>query len=163
MKIWICPGSFDPVTMGHLDIINRASKMCDKLIVAIGVNKGKKATFTFQERKEFLLKSLKDFDNIEVDIFDGLLINYANSKNASVIVKGLRAVSDFEYESQMALLNKRLNEKVETVFLMTSINYSYLSSSAVKSIASNKGEIQGLVPDIIHDDIYEKFKEGGNK
>jgi len=160
MRVWVCPGSFDPVTMGHLDIIDRASKMCDKLIVAIGVNDSKKATFTFSERKILLEKSIKHLNNVEVDVFEGLLIKYANDKGASVIVKGLRAVSDFEYELQMALLNKRLNEKIETVFLMTSIKYSHLSSRAIKNIAANGGEIKGLVPDIIYDDIYEKLKEG---
>lgn len=163
MKIWICPGSFDPVTMGHIDIIKRASKMCDHLIVAIGVNDGKKATFSFEERKQFILKSIKGLKNVEVDVFEGLLIKYAELKGATAIVKGLRAVSDFEYELQMALLNKRLNAKIETVFLMTSINYSHLSSRAIKNIASNGGEIKGLVPDAIHDDIYEKLKEGETK
>lgn len=160
MKTWICPGSFDPVTMGHTDIIKRARKMCDRLIIAIGVNDSKKATFTFDERKEFVEKCIIDMDNVEVDIFEGLLINYASDKGATAIVKGLRAVSDFEYELQMALLNKRLNDKIETVFLMTSINYSHLSSRAVKNIAENGGEIKGLVPDVIHDDIYLKLKKG---
>ncbi len=160
MKIWICPGSFDPVTMGHIDIIKRARKMCDHLIIAIGVNDEKKATFTFDERKEFVEKCTKDMDNVEVDTFEGLLINYASKKKATAIVKGLRAISDFEYELQMALLNKKLDEKIETVFLMTSINYSHLSSSAIKSIAKYDGEIKGLVPDVIHDDIYLKLKKG---
>ncbi len=160
MKIWICPGSFDPVTMGHIDIIRRARKMCDHLIIAIGVNDEKKATFTFDERKEFVKKCVKDMDNVEVDTFEGLLINYAKNKGATAIVKGLRAVSDFEYELQMALLNKRLNDKIETVFLMTSINYSHLSSRAVRNIAKYNGEIRGLVPDAIHDDIYLKLKKG---
>ncbi|MFO7636969.1 MAG: pantetheine-phosphate adenylyltransferase [Clostridia bacterium] len=163
MKVWICPGSFDPVTMGHMDIIERASGMCDRLIVAIGANTSKKCFFPLEERVELLRKALSCFPNVEVDCFKGLLIRYAREKKAVGIVKGLRAVSDFEYEFQMALLNKRLDEKIETVFLMTSINYSFLSSSAVREIASNGGDIEGLVPDTVRQQIINKLYDGGEK
>jgi pantetheine-phosphate adenylyltransferase len=161
MKTWICPGSFDPVTSGHLDIITRAAKRCGKLIVAIGVNDKKVPSFTTEERKRMLEKVTADIDNVTVDVFSGLLIDYAKKVGAAAIVKGLRAVSDFEYELQMALLNKRLDENVETIFLMTNINYSFLSSRAVKEIASNNGDITGLVPDEVLDDIMRKFSKGG--
>ncbi len=161
MKIWICPGSFDPVTSGHLDVIKRAAKMCDKLIVAIGVNDKKKPFFSIEERKFLLEKATAGMDNIEVDHFEGLLIDYAAKTGAAGIVKGLRAVSDFEYELQMALLNKSLDEDVETIFLMTGIHYSFLSSSIVKELAANGGDISGLVPDEILGDIRDKFKKGG--
>ena len=162
MKTWICPGSFDPVTSGHLDIIQRASKRCNKLIVAIGINDKKVPSFTINERKAMLEKVTVDIDNVEVTVFSGLLIDYARKTGAAAIVKGLRAVSDFEYELQMALLNKRLDESVETIFLMTNINYSFLSSRAVKEIASNNGNIKGLVPELVRNDIMKKFGKGGN-
>lgn len=161
MKTWICPGSFDPVTSGHLDIIERASKRCDKLIVAIGINDKKVPSFTDEERKSMLEKVTKDINNVEVTVFSGLLIDYAKKTGAAAIIKGLRAVSDFEYELQMALLNKRLDESVETIFLMTNINYSFLSSRAVKEIASNNGNIKGLVPELVRNDIMKKFGKGG--
>lgn len=161
MKTWICPGSFDPVTSGHIDIVTRASKRCDNLIVAIGVNDKKVPSFSIEERMEMLKKSTADLPNVRVDVFSGLLIEYAREVGAAAIVKGLRAVSDFEYELQMALLNKRLDETIETIFLMTNINYSFLSSRAVKEIASNNGDIRGLVPDVVLGDIMKKFIKGG--
>jgi len=163
MKIWICPGSFDPVTSGHLDIIQRASKRCDSLIVAIGINDKKVPSFSTEERKVMLEKVTADIENVKVTVFSGLLIDYARKTGAAAIIKGLRAVSDFEYELQMALLNKRLDESVETIFLMTNINYSFLSSRAVKEIASNNGNIEGLVPELVRDDIMKKFGKGGIK
>ncbi len=157
MKICICPGSFDPVTNGHIDIISRASKLCEKVIVAVGNNKVKKTTFTIEERMGFLHCALVNLPDVEIDCFDGLLIDFAKRKEASAIVKGLRAVSDFEYEFQMALLNKRLDYNIETLFMMTNVNYSYLSSSAVKELAKNGGDIEGLVPDCIKQKVMEKF------
>ncbi len=157
MKIWICPGSFDPVTRGHVDIISRSSLMCDKLIVAVGENKNKNSVFTLEERMDFLRRSLKDIKNVEIEGFSGLLIDYARKKNAICIVKGLRAISDFEYEMQMAFLNKRMEEDIETVFLMTNINYSFLSSSAVRELASHGGGLDGLIPDCIVDDVRKKY------
>lgn len=161
MKTWICPGSFDPVTAGHLDIITRASGMCDRLIVAIGVNDKKAPFFSTAERRNLLDKALECLENVEIDVFDGLLVDYAAKTGANAIVKGLRAVSDFEYELQMALLNKRLNEDVETLFLMTNINYSFLSSRAVRELAANGGDIRGLVPDAVLEDILDRFRGKG--
>ncbi len=159
MDICICPGSFDPVTNGHLDIIDRASKMFDKVIVAVGNNERKNYTFSIDERLEFLNCALRGRDNIKVTSFTGLLVDFARKENARVIVKGLRALSDFEYEFQMALLNKNLDADIETLFMMTNVKYSYLSSSAVKEIAKNGGQISGLVPDCIKDKVYQRFKE----
>lgn len=157
MNIFVYPGSFDPVTNGHIDIIDRASKICDKLIVAVLVNNNKKPVFDLDERVDMLKCALKDRDNIEIEKFSGLLIDYMKQKKASVIIKGLRAVSDFEYELQMALLNKNLDSKVETLFMMTNINYSFLSSSAVKELAMNGADIGQLVPECIVDKIKSKY------
>lgn len=154
----MCPGSFDPITNGHLDIIERATKLFDKVIVAVLNNTSKKPLFTLEERLDFLRRVLGNREDIEIDSFSGLLIEFMKNKKATAIVKGLRAVSDFEYEFQMALLNKHLASEVETIFMMTNINYSYLSSSAVKELARFGGNIDGLVPDCIKDDVMKKFK-----
>lgn len=159
MRIFVYPGSFDPVTNGHLDIIDRAAKICDKLIVALLNNRSKTPVFTMEERISFLEETLKDRPNIEVIPFSGLLVDFMREQKATTVIKGLRAVSDFEYEFQMALLNKNLNPEIETLFMMTNINYSYLSSSAVRELASYGGNIKDLVPDIIVERIYEKFKK----
>lgn len=161
MKICVYPGSFDPITNGHLDIINRAAKICDKLIVAVLMNNSKKPFFSLEERVRLLDCVLKDNPKIEVESFTGLLIDYMKKKNATAIIKGLRAVSDFEYELQMALLNKNLDPDIETLFMMTSLNYSFLSSSAVRELARNSGNIEGLVPDCIKDEILKKFSNAG--
>ncbi|HEY9061327.1 MAG TPA: pantetheine-phosphate adenylyltransferase [Pseudobacteroides sp.] len=157
MKICVYPGSFDPVTNGHLDIIDRAAKLCDKLIVAVLVNSRKNPTFSLDERVGLLEKVLKDRENVVVESFDGLLVDFIKEKNACSIIKGLRAVSDFEYELQMALLNKNLDPEVETLFMMTNINYFFLSSSAVKELARNNGNIEGLVPECIREDIINRM------
>lgn len=147
MRIAVCPGSFDPVTLGHLDIINRASRLFDKVIVLVSVNRGKAmASFTPQERMDMIKAVTSHLDNVEVDSYDGLLANYLKSTGAIAIVKGLRAVSDFEYEFQMALANKKLYNEAETVFLTTNSENMYLSSSVVKEIASLGGDISSLVP-----------------
>lgn len=159
MKIAICPGSFDPVTVGHLDIIKRASKLFDKVIVAVLVNLEKKPWFTIEERTDLLRKATADIPNIEIEGFSGLLADFAREKNASAIVKGLRAVSDFEYEFQMALTNRKLDENLETVFLTTSANNLYLSSSIVKQVGMFGGDISGFVPDCIHDEILLRIKQ----
>lgn len=161
MKICVYPGSFDPITNGHLDIINRAAKICDKLIVAVLKNSNKNPFFSLEERVKLLECVLNDNPNVSIDSFSGLLIDYMKKKNATAIIKGLRAVSDFEYELQMALLNKNLDPEIETLFMMTNINYSFLSSSAVKELASNGGNIEGLVPDCIKDEIEKKFSNTG--
>lgn len=159
MRICVYPGSFDPVTNGHVDIIKRSSKLFDKLIVAVGNNVNKKHSFCLNERIELLKIVLKDYENVEIDHFQGLLVNYMKDKNASTIMKGLRAISDYEYELQMALLNKNLAPEIETLFMMSDIHYSFLSSSAVKELARNGGKIDGLVPDCIKDRIQEKLSK----
>lgn len=165
MKIAVYPGSFDPVTYGHLDIIERASKVMDKVIVAVLDNPNKKPFFTVKERMDLLIKVACDLDNVEIDCFSGLLIDYVKYKDINIIVKGLRAVSDFEYEFQMALMNRKLNPSVETMFMMTSSKYSYLSSSLVKEIFNYKGCIKDLVPDFVIEAMRNKIEntEGGKK
>ena len=152
-KIAVCPGSFDPVTYGHIDIIKRASKLFDKVIVAVSVNSQKNTIFTADERVNMIKKVTSCFDNVEVDICQGLLAEYCKKIGASAIVKGLRAVSDFEYEFQQALANKTLYPKGDTVFLTTSAENMYLSSSVVKEIARYGGDISSLVPNEILEEI----------
>ena len=159
----ICPGSFDPVTLGHIDIIKRASKMFDKVIVAVLVNMSKTPSFTIEERIAFLEKALNGVDNIEIVGFSGLLADYAKERNAKAVVKGLRAMSDFEYEFQMALTNKKLNPELDTVFLTSDSQYMYLSSSIVKQVASLGGDIRSFVPECIHEQVYERLKTGTRK
>ncbi|MBO5089547.1 MAG: pantetheine-phosphate adenylyltransferase [Clostridia bacterium] len=156
-SIAICPGSFDPVTNGHLDIITRAAKMFDKVIVVVAQNSAKKNCFSPEERVEMIKKCIPDLENVEVVHFDGLLADYAALRGASAIIKGLRAMSDFEYEFQMALANKKLNPNVETLFLSTASQNMYLSSSMVKQIASMNGDISGFVPEVIKQDILDRI------
>ncbi len=158
-KIAVYPGSFDPVTNGHLDIIKRSAKIFDKLYVAILENSAKTPAFSMEERVEFLKKVTLDMDNVVIDKFSGLLVNYMESVNANVIIKGLRAVSDFEYEFQMALMNRKLNKNIETLFMMTNGKYSYLSSSIVKEVAKHNGSLEGLVPECLEDIIQSKFEK----
>jgi pantetheine-phosphate adenylyltransferase len=158
MKIAVCPGSFDPPTSGHIDIIERAAKIFDYLIVTVAVNPAKKPLFTLKERVEMLKEATKHLKNVEIDSFEGLLIEYVRKRGAKIIVKGLRAVTDFEYEFQMALINKKLAEDVETIFLMTKAEESFLSSSIVKEVASLKGSIKGLVPENVEKELIKKFK-----
>lgn len=158
MRIAICPGSFDPVTLGHLDIINRAAHIFDRVIVLVMSNRSKKdSLFTVEERMELLERSIK-FDNVKIDTYDGLLVNYAKEKGAVAIVKGLRAMSDFEYEFQQALTNKELNPDVETVFLTTEGRNMYLSSSMVKEVCTLGGDISAFVPAEIAKDINKRCK-----
>lgn len=159
MKIAVYPGSFDPITNGHLDIINRASKIFDFIIVGVLVNPDKKGLFDVNERVELIKKAVKQIPNVEVESFSGLLINFMKNKNAKVIIKGLRALSDFEYEFQMALMNNKLDPTIETLFMMTSTQYSYLSSSSVKQVAAFGGCIKDLVPDEVIPDIINKYKK----
>lgn len=153
----VYPGSFDPVTFGHLDIIHRAAKVFDKVIVAVLNNSKKNPLFTVEERKQLLEEATRGLTNVEVDSFGELLITYMAAKQANVIVKGLRAVSDFESEMQMASLNHKLNDKVETFFMMTSPQYSYLSSSIVKEIARFHGPVSDLVPAEVEAALRVKF------
>lgn len=158
MRIAVYPGSFDPITNGHLDIIERASKIFDKVVVGVLNNKNKKPKFSSDERVMLIKKVTKHLDNVETASFDGLLVDFAKEHSASVIIKGLRTVNDFEYEFQMALLNKTLDNDCETMFMMTNSKYSYISSSMVNELAGYKGDLAGLVPsDIIHyiKDKYE--------
>jgi pantetheine-phosphate adenylyltransferase len=157
MNIAIYPGSFDPITNGHLDIITRGAKIYDKLIVAILVNVDKKCLFTIEERVELIKRVTKNLDNVEVLSFDGLLVDFAKMHNSKVILKGLRTMSDFEYEFQMALMNSKLDSEIETVFMMTSSAYSYVSSSSVKQVAKFGGNIRGLVPDELISDVMRKY------
>lgn len=156
-SIAICPGSFDPVTYGHLDIIARASNMFDKVIVVVANNSSKSSCFSPCERVEMIKKCTTDLKNIEVVHFDGLLADYAAQRGATAIIKGLRAMSDFEYEFQMALTNKKLNPNVETLFLTTASQNMYLSSSMVKQIASMNGDISSFVPEVIKQDILDRI------
>ncbi|MBR6358482.1 MAG: pantetheine-phosphate adenylyltransferase [Lachnospiraceae bacterium] len=161
MKKGIYPGSFDPVTLGHLDIIMRASKLADELIVGVLVNKSKQSLFTLDERVELLKRVTKDMPNVTIKSFDGLLVDFAEEEKADFIVRGLRAVTDFEYEIQLAHTNHRMRPEVDTVFLTTTLQYSFVSSSLVREIASYGGDISAFVPECIEEDIYKKY--GFNK
>ncbi|HEX2946458.1 MAG TPA: pantetheine-phosphate adenylyltransferase [Clostridia bacterium] len=155
--ILVYPGSFDPITNGHLDIITRAVYICDKLIVAVGSNEAKRPAFSVEERIDLIKCTIGERDDIMVTSFSGLLADFVKKVGAKAVIKGLRAMSDFEYEFQMALLNKNLEPDMETLFMMTSVNYSYLSSSAVKEIAKNGGNIEGLVPECIRERVMSKL------
>ena len=156
-RIAIYPGSFDPVTNGHLDILERGLKLFDKIIIAILTNPKKNFLFTIEERVAMLEDSLKGFSNVEIDTFDGLTVDFAAKRQAQGILRGLRALSDFEYEFQMALMNRRLNREVQTVFLMTGLRWIYTSSSIIKEAAQFGGDIAGMVPLIVEQKIKEKF------
>ncbi|MBQ4093575.1 MAG: pantetheine-phosphate adenylyltransferase [Oscillospiraceae bacterium] len=160
MRIAVCPGSFDPITKGHLDIIKRASLLFDKVIVVVLQNPAKVTTFTADERVDFIRRVTADIPNVEADSFNGLLVDYMDSVGAIAIVKGLRAVSDFEYEFQMSLTNRRLNPAIDTVFLNTAQEYLYLSSSMVKQIAAFGGEIRDFIPEPIFEDINTRLQKG---
>lgn len=159
----VCPGSFDPVTVGHLDIIRRASLMFNKVIVVVMSNTAKQPMFTAQERVDLLRQVTADIPNVTVDTYGGLLADYTRQVGAGAIVKGLRAMSDFEYEFQMALTNKKLNPNTETVFLTTSAENMYLSSSMVKQIASMGGDVSDFIPERIHDEIVKRLYKKGLK
>lgn len=158
LRTGVYPGSFDPLTNGHLDIIRRASRLFDRLIVAVLVNDSKKnPCFTMEERVKLIKKCTADMKNVSVSMFNGLLVDFVKQNNAVAIVKGLRAVSDYEYELQMAALNKHIDSDIETIFLMADVQNSFLSSSIVKELAKHGGNIHGLVPEEIEDDIIGKM------
>ena len=160
MRIAICPGSFDPVTNGHVDVFERASKLFDVLIVAVFHNPNKKPLFDMEERVELLTTATKHIPNVQIDCFSGLLNDYARMKNAPIIIRGLRALSDFEAEFQRALLIKKIDPQIETVFIMTSSEYSFVSSSGIKELARFGGPITGLVPACVEDKIIKRmYKE----
>lgn len=156
-KIAIYPGSFDPVTNGHIDIVKRGLKLFDKIIIAILHNSSKEFLFSIEERIEMIKISFENIPNIEVDAFDGLLVDYAKEKNACTILRGMRAVSDFEYEFQLALMNRRLSREIQTVFLMTGLRWIFTSSSIIKEAARYGGDIQGMVPPVVDKKLKEKF------
>lgn len=159
MRVGIYPGSFDPVTLGHLDIIRRSAKMVDRLIIGVLNNSKKVPVFTAQERKEMIESVVADISNVEVECFAGLLVDFAKEKEADVIFRGLRAVSDFEYELQIAQLNRTLSPELDTVFLATSVEYAYLSSSSVKEIAQYRGDISSLVPGDLVSVVERKYQD----
>jgi len=153
----IYPGSFDPITYGHIDIINRGLKIFDRIVVAVAANPAKNILFTIPERLEFIAQSLNHDPRIEVDAFEGLLVDYAQKKGAGVIVRGLRAMSDFEHEFQLGLMNRRLNREVQTVFMMTGFRWFYISSTIVKEAASLGGSVAGLVPPAVEEAMRQKY------
>lgn len=156
-SIAVCPGSFDPITYGHIDIIKRGAKVFDKLYVVVLNNSSKNPLFNVNERIELIKEVTKDIPNVEVDEFHGLLVDYAKSVKASAIIRGLRAVSDFEYEMQITSMNRVLNEDIETFFIMTNNQYSFLSSSIVKEVAQYNAKISELVPPIVEKALHKKF------
>ncbi|MDC3416499.1 pantetheine-phosphate adenylyltransferase [Aquibacillus salsiterrae] len=157
-RLAICPGSFDPVTNGHLDIIQRGTKVFDQIIVAVLNNQSKAPLFSVEERVHLLQEVTKDFPNVVVDSFSGLLVDYAKAKKAQAILRGLRAVSDFEYELQIASMNRNLNDEIETFFIMTNNQYSFLSSSMVKEVAKYHASVTDLVPQAVEIALKAKFK-----
>lgn len=158
-KIAICPGSFDPITLGHLDIIKRGANIFDKVYVVVLNNSAKSSLFSVEERIELIRKVTENIPNVEVDSHGGLLVDYANEKNANVILRGLRAVSDFEYEMQISSVNKTLSNEIETLFMMTKNNYSFLSSSIVKEVAKYNGDISKFVPLSVEEALKKKFNK----
>ena len=156
MKLAVYPGSFDPLTNGHVDIIERGTHLFDKIVVAILVNVEKSPLFSMQERVDIVRDVFKGRPNVEVDTFEGLLVDYVSKRHADVIVRGLRAVSDFETEFQMALMNRRLSPDIETVFMMPAEQYTYISSRLIKEVFALGGQVHGLVPEIVESRLKEK-------
>ena len=158
-KIAIVPGSFDPITYGHIDIIKRSAQLFDEVIVAILVNPDKRYLFTLEEREEMINESIKDFKNVKVDSFSGLLVNYAKKVDSTVIVRGLRAVSDFEYEMQLTFMNKALDDNIETFYMMANKQYSFISSSIVKGVSGFGADLSKFVPKHVEERLEKKVKE----
>ena len=158
MRTAIYPGSFDPITNGHLSLIHRGLQIFDKVIVAVGISPDKTGFFTIDERVEIIREVLKDKPGVEVDTFSGLTVEYVKSRGANVIMKGIRAMSDFESEFQMALMNRRLEREIQSVFLMTDYKWFYISSSIIKEVASFGGDISGMVPAVVNQRLKEKFE-----
>jgi pantetheine-phosphate adenylyltransferase len=160
LRIAIYPGSFDPITNGHIDILERAVKLFDKIVITVAVNVGKYPLFTAEERIEIVSEVTKNLPGVEVDRFDGLIVDYARKVNAIALIRGLRAISDFEYEFQMALMNRRLANELTTVFLMPNEKYTYLNSSIVREVASFGGDVSSFVPKYVEEKLKEKFSKG---
>mgnify|MGYP006294060413 CR=1 FL=1 len=158
MKIAIYPGSFDPITNGHLDILKRGAKIFDKVVIAVADNIRKESFFSARKRMELIRDCTKNYENVEIDRFKGLVVDYANSVNATVIIRVLRQISDFEYEFQMALMNRQLDENIDTIFLMPHEKYTYLSSSVVREIAELDGDINRFVPNNVLQELKNKFR-----
>jgi len=156
-RVAIYPGTFDPITNGHLSVVNRALKIFDKLVIAILTNPAKEPLFTLEERIYMIKEAVQNGANIEVDTFDGLLVDYVVKKDTNVIVRGLRALSDFEYEFQTALMNRKLNREVQSIFLMTDYKWFYTSSTIIKEAASFNGDVSGLVPELVNQKLKQKF------
>jgi len=161
-SVAIYPGSFDPLTNGHLDLIVRGSRLADRLIVAILGNQAKKPLFSVEERAEMLAEVLRPYPNVEVGHFDGLLVEFAAQRGAKMILRGIRAISDYEFELQMALMNRRLRPEIETVFLMAGEAYSFISSKMVKEVASLGGNVSGLVPQLVQERLKRRFRSGSH-
>jgi pantetheine-phosphate adenylyltransferase len=157
MRTAIYPGSFDPLTNGHLDVVQRAAKLFDRVVLAVAKNEGKHPLFTLEERVNLVKKSIAHLPNVEADSFDRLLVDYVVSRKAQAIVRGLRAVSDFEFEFQLALMNRKLNENIETIFMMPKDTYTFLSSRIVKEIARLGGDVSGFVPEHVQAALNQKF------
>lgn len=157
MRKVIYPGTFDPVTYGHIDIIKRARDLFDAVVVTVAINSSKSPLFTIEERVHFIKESVKEFNNISVDSFKGLVVDHAKSVGASGIIRGLRAISDFEFEFQMALMNRKLASEIATIFLMPHEKYTYLNSSIVRNLASLKGDVSDFVPQVVQEALIKKF------
>jgi len=155
-RIAVCPGSFDPLTMGHVDIIERAARLYDRVVIAVAINQDKTPLFSLDERVAIVRQVFADRPHVEVDTFEGLLVEYARRKGASVIVRGLRAVSDFEYEFQMALMNRHLAPEIETTFMMPAEQYTYISSRLIKEVFALGGQIDGLVPPLVEQRLHAR-------
>lgn len=160
MRIGVCPGTFDPVTYGHLDIIKRASNLFDHVFISILHNPDKVPFFSVEERIEMLIEETREFSNVSVETFSGLAVEYAKQKEAIAIVRGLRAVTDFDFEFKLAAMNRNLEPSIETVFMMTSTDYSFISSSAVKEVGSLGGDVSKWVSPLVAERLYAKFKNG---
>ena len=163
MRTAVYPGSFDPITNGHLDVIQRAARLFDRVVVAVAINESKTPLFTMAQRKDLTARAVEHLPNVEVDTFTGLLVDYVQSKKGEAVIRGLRAVSDFEFEFQLALMNRKLNEKVETIFMMPKESYTFISSRMIKEVARLGGDISSFVPAHVEQALRKKMANGKNK